>query len=153
MSLQAGNIGGIDTIAVRAFNGSYWGDWRKFTVDIVTQGPVVSAQTASQTWQEGQPVNFTLAANTFTDPQNEALTYKASSFQRGGIAVLAAVRRRDPDFYRHGSEQCRGLEHPGVGDQYQRAHRLGNVRGPDTGAGAADGDQSDCDAMLRGLAK
>jgi hypothetical protein len=76
--LQPGTSGGIDTVAVRAFNGSYWGDWRKFAVDIVTQGPVVSAQTASQTWQEGQPVNFTLAANTFTDPQNEALTYKVS---------------------------------------------------------------------------
>lgn len=76
--LQAGNTGGIDTIDVRAFNGSYWGDWRKFTVNIVTQGPVVSAQTASQAWQEGEPVNFTLAANTFTDPQNETLRYKAS---------------------------------------------------------------------------
>ena len=78
VSLQAGTSGGIDTVAVRAFNGSYWGDWRKFTVDIVTQGPVVSAQTASQTWQEGPPVNFTLAANAFTDPQNEALRYKTS---------------------------------------------------------------------------
>jgi putative Ig domain-containing protein len=78
VGLQAGNTGGIDIINVRAFNGSYWGDWRKFTVNIVAQRPVVSAQTANQTWQEREPVNFLLAANTFTDPQNDALSYKAS---------------------------------------------------------------------------
>ena len=63
---------------MRAFNGSYWGDWRKFTVNLVVQGPVVSAHTPTQTWQEGQPVNFALAANTFTDPQGEALRYSAN---------------------------------------------------------------------------
>jgi hypothetical protein len=78
LSLQAGNSAGVDTISVRAFNGSYWGDWRKFTVNIVAQGPVVSAQTPTQSWQEGQPVDFALAANTFTDPQGEALRYSAN---------------------------------------------------------------------------
>ena len=72
------NSAGTDTIAVRAFNGSYWGDWRKFTVNLVAQGPVVSAQTPTQTWQEGQAVNFALAANTFTDPQGQTLTYRAN---------------------------------------------------------------------------
>jgi Putative Ig domain len=78
LSLQAGNSAGVDTISVRAFNGSYWGDWRKFTVNIVAQGPVVSAHTSTQSWQEGQPVDFALAANTFTDPQGEALRYSAN---------------------------------------------------------------------------
>lgn len=40
--------------------------------------PVVSAQTATQTWKLGQAVNFTLASNTFTDPQGSKLTYSAS---------------------------------------------------------------------------
>jgi hypothetical protein len=78
LSLQAGGLAGTDTVAVRAFNGSYWGDWRKFTVNLVAQGPVVSAQTPTQTWQEGQSVNFALAANTFTDPQGQTLTYRAN---------------------------------------------------------------------------
>jgi len=47
--------------------------------------PVVSAQTATQTWKFGQAVNFTLAANTFTDPQKETLTYAAS--QASGAAL------------------------------------------------------------------
>jgi hypothetical protein len=78
LRLQAGNSAGTDTIAVRAFNGSYWGDWRKFTVNLVAQGPVVSAATPTQTWQEGEAVNFTLASNTFTDPQGQTLTYRAN---------------------------------------------------------------------------
>ena len=78
LSLQAGDSAGTDTIAVRAFNGSYWGDWRKFTVNLVAQGPVVSAQTPTQTWQEGQAVKFALASNTFTDPQGQTLTYRAN---------------------------------------------------------------------------
>ena len=40
--------------------------------------PTVTAQTASQTWKLGQAVNFTLASNTFTDPQAESLTYSAT---------------------------------------------------------------------------
>ena len=39
--------------------------------------PIVTAQTATQTWTIGQTVNFTLASNTFTDPQGENLTYSA----------------------------------------------------------------------------
>ena len=37
--------------------------------------PIVTAPTATQTWTVGKAVNFTLAANTFTDPQGENLTY------------------------------------------------------------------------------
>lgn len=44
----------------------------------ITAPPVLSAQTATQTWKLGQTVNFTLAANTFTDPQGEKLTYSAT---------------------------------------------------------------------------
>ena len=47
--------------------------------------PVVSAQTATQTWKLGQAVNFALASNTFTDPQGQTLTYTAT--QANGAAL------------------------------------------------------------------
>jgi hypothetical protein len=47
--------------------------------------PTVTAQTATQTWKVGQAVNFTLASNTFTDPQNETLIYTAT--QANGAAL------------------------------------------------------------------
>jgi hypothetical protein len=47
--------------------------------------PTVTAQTATQTWKVGQAVNFTLASNTFTDPQDETLTYAAT--QANGAAL------------------------------------------------------------------
>jgi hypothetical protein len=47
--------------------------------------PTVTAQTATQTWKVGQAVNFTLASNTFTDPQDETLTYTAT--QANGAAL------------------------------------------------------------------
>jgi VCBS repeat-containing protein len=40
--------------------------------------PTVTAQTAAQTWTVGETVNLPLASNTFTDPQHESLTYKAT---------------------------------------------------------------------------
>jgi hypothetical protein len=56
-------------------------DGDTITVDNVgnkTAAPVLTAQTAAQTWKLGQAVNFTLASNTFTDPQGSALTYRAT---------------------------------------------------------------------------
>ena len=40
--------------------------------------PSVTDQTANQTWTEGQALSFQLPSNTFTDPQNETLTYSAT---------------------------------------------------------------------------
>ena len=40
--------------------------------------PTVTDRTATQTWKEGQTIALTLPANTFTDPQAEALTYTAT---------------------------------------------------------------------------
>ena len=40
--------------------------------------PVLTAQTANQTWKVGQAASFTLASNTFTDPQGGTLTYSAT---------------------------------------------------------------------------
>ena len=47
--------------------------------------PVLTAQTATQTWAIGQSVSFALAANTFTDPQSEALTYSATLAGGGAL--------------------------------------------------------------------
>ncbi|MCW2284326.1 hypothetical protein M2323_002125 [Rhodoblastus acidophilus] len=47
--------------------------------------PKLSAQTANQTVTGGKAVSFALAANTFTDPQGEALTYSAT--QSNGSAL------------------------------------------------------------------
>jgi hypothetical protein len=40
--------------------------------------PTVTAQTPNQTWTQGEAVDLTLAANTFTDPQQEALIYSGT---------------------------------------------------------------------------
>jgi len=56
-----------------------------FSVLTPAAPPVVSAQTATQTWKFGQAVNFALASNTFADPQKETLTYAAS--QASGAAL------------------------------------------------------------------
>ena len=47
--------------------------------------PTLTAQTGTQTWKLGQAVNFTLASNTFTDPQAESMTYSAT--QSNGAAL------------------------------------------------------------------
>nr|WP_294512575.1 putative Ig domain-containing protein [uncultured Rhodopila sp.] len=79
VSLLAGSGSFIDTLEVRAFNGSYWGDWTALSVSVVSpQPPVLNAQTAAQTWVAGRSINLALAPNTFTDPLNLAMTYKAT---------------------------------------------------------------------------
>ena len=49
-----------------------------FSVATPAAAPVVAAQTSAQTWGLGSVVNFALPGNTFSDPQQEALTYTAS---------------------------------------------------------------------------
>ena len=38
----------------------------------------MTAQTQNQTWTKGQTLNFKLAANNFTDPQQQTMTYTAT---------------------------------------------------------------------------
>ena len=87
--LLAGTVGGSDTIEVRAYNGSYWGDWQSLTATVTgtaaANPPTVTDQTAAQTWTQGQTVSLTLPANTFTDPQGQTLSYAAS--QSNGQAL------------------------------------------------------------------
>jgi hypothetical protein len=80
--LQGGSAAGTDTIEVRAYNGSYWGDWDSASVgvsqSVAASPPALAQQTAAQTWTQGETVHFTLAAGTFTDPNGESLTYSAT---------------------------------------------------------------------------
>lgn len=84
VSLLAGATATTDTLEVRAFNGSYWGDWQSLAVAIggtaskPPAAPVLTTQTPNPTWTEGQPISLALAANTFTDPQGQPLSYTAS---------------------------------------------------------------------------
>jgi len=56
-----------------------------FSIATPASAPTVTAPTAAQKWTEGQAVSLTLAANTFTDPQGEKLTYAAT--QANGTAL------------------------------------------------------------------
>jgi hypothetical protein len=89
VSLAAGSATGTDTLEVRAYNGSYWGDWTSVSVAVSTtvtaSPPVVAQQTTSQTWTQGEHVQFTLASGTFSDPNGETLTYSAT--QSNGSAL------------------------------------------------------------------
>ncbi len=80
VAVLAGTTAGADTIELRAYNGSYWGDWQSLAVTVTAPlaAPTITGQTANQIWTQGQKVSLALPASTFTDPQAQALTYKAS---------------------------------------------------------------------------
>ena len=81
VSLLAGTTLTTDTLEVRAYNGSYWGDWTALAVSVVGQTaspPVLVTQTAGQTWLGGKTVSLALPTGTFTDPQGQKLTYSAT---------------------------------------------------------------------------
>lgn len=75
--LLAGSVATTDTLEVRAYNGSYWGDWTSLTVSVAglpASPPVLTSQTPTQTWTGGKAISLAVA---FADPQGEALTYSA----------------------------------------------------------------------------
>jgi hypothetical protein len=80
LSLLAGSTPTIDMLDVRAYNGSYWGDWTSLAVAITPppSPPVLASQTAAQTWLGVRNVALTLPGNTFRDPQGQNLTYSAT---------------------------------------------------------------------------
>jgi hypothetical protein len=78
--LLAGAVVTTDTLEVRAFNGTYWGDWDALNVAVTNAAlapPVLQTQTPAQAWTEGAAISLALPASTFKDPQSEALTYSA----------------------------------------------------------------------------
>ncbi len=93
LSLRTGTVSTVDTLDVRAFNGLYWGDWQTLAVNVIggsttpppAQAPVVAVATAKQTWLAGQSISLALPANTFHDPQNQALNYSANLSSGGTL--------------------------------------------------------------------
>jgi hypothetical protein len=73
------------TLKVTATDTSGLSASETFAVAVPAAGPTVTDQTANQTWTQGQKVSFALPSNTFTDPQGQALTYRAS--QSNGAAL------------------------------------------------------------------
>ena len=49
-----------------------------FTVTVPAAAPVLTDKTAAQSWAEGSTVSLALPQDAFTDPQGQALTYKAT---------------------------------------------------------------------------
>jgi hypothetical protein len=81
VDLLAGSTATTDTVEVRAYNGSYWGDWEALNVSIAPMAPsapLLKQQTAAQTWKAGASISLALPAGTFQDPQSETLTCSAS---------------------------------------------------------------------------
>lgn len=112
IALQAGGVVTTDTLEVRAFNGTYWGDWEDMAVAVggtttsptptpaptptptptptpapASSAPVLAHATPNQAWQDGQKVSLTLPANTFSDPHGQKLTYTA--FQLNGASAAS----------------------------------------------------------------
>lgn len=79
VSLLAGSVATTDTLDVRAYNGTYWGDWQTLTIAIAAPAPVLAPpvlgqHTPNETWTDGNAISLAVA---FTDPQNEVLSYSA----------------------------------------------------------------------------
>ena len=78
------------SISVTATDTSGLSGTETFSVSTPASAPTVTAQTAAQSWGTNQAINFTLASNTFTDPQKETLSYSAT--QANGSALPAWLK-------------------------------------------------------------
>jgi hypothetical protein len=76
-------------VAVTATDQSGLSAKETFQATVQALAPTVANQTAALTWTAGKPVSATLASNTFTDPQNEALTLVAT--QANGAALPSGL--------------------------------------------------------------
>ena len=98
VSLVAGATVTTDTIDVRAFNGSFWGDWQTLTVTVTSTAPaaptqpavtpsILVHQTPNQTWKAGQLLSFTLPSNTFSETGGQITGTKA--YQTAGASAVS----------------------------------------------------------------
>jgi hypothetical protein len=90
VTLDAGSTATTDTLEVRAYNGSYWGDWQALTVSVTTAAtktapPVVAIATANQTETANRAFTIALPSGSFLDPQGQALTYSATLSGGGAL--------------------------------------------------------------------
>jgi hypothetical protein len=85
------------TVSVKVTATDAYGLGVSETFSITTTAPkvpVLTCQTANQTWTVGQAVSFSLAANTFTDTQ--AMTYSAYQLLYAGDQAATSWLRFDP---------------------------------------------------------
>jgi trimeric autotransporter adhesin len=73
------------SITITATDTSGLSKSETFSVLTPATVPTLTAQTANQSWNTSQAVSLALPAGTFTDPQNETLTYTAT--QASGAAL------------------------------------------------------------------
>lgn len=73
---------GVNTIRITATQTSGLTVSETFRATVVATAPV-AAQTTPQTWTAHQPITFALAANTFVDPQGEAMSYTVTGLPTG----------------------------------------------------------------------
>jgi len=101
LSLLAGASAVTDTLEIRAFNGTYWGDWQTLVVNVVVptpEPPVLGTKTANQALHQGEKVNLLLPATLFKDPQGQALTYAASGANGTSLPSWLAFNAATRDF-------------------------------------------------------
>ena len=91
-----------------------------FSVSTPASAPIVASQTATQTWNLGQNVDFTLAASTFADPQGEALTYTATLANGAPLPSWLTFNAANQTFSGTVPNSAAGLEHRCSGDRQQR---------------------------------
>jgi len=89
VSLQTnGNIG-TDMVEVRAYNGTYWGDWQSMKVFVGgttnVYAPILVTKTPNQNLIPNQCFSVVVLAATFKDPMGQKMTYKAT--QTNGAAL------------------------------------------------------------------
>jgi len=85
VSLLAG-AAATDTLKVRAFNGSFWGDWQSLPVTIAAPTILVTP-TGSQVWTDGSSENFLVSPATFTDALKLPMHFAA--FEVAGPSVAS----------------------------------------------------------------
>jgi hypothetical protein len=109
ISLVGGTSGGSDTLEVRGFNGSYWGDWQTLSVTdlpAVTAAQAISSATAGQAVADsaqnvlasldglaGLAAKGDLASITLTDSGIPALTVTASQLaaDHGALSIIQSA--------------------------------------------------------------
>jgi hypothetical protein len=72
-------------IVVTATDTSGLAGSETIAVTVAAAAPVVATKLPAQSWAEGSTVSFALPAGNITDPQGEALTYKASLANGGAL--------------------------------------------------------------------
>ena len=100
----APNTANALTIQVTATDTGGLSTSETFSAVIPSCAPILTAQTASQTWAENAKVSFALPSNTFTDPQGQKLTYTATQSNGWSLPSWLSFNPIDGDLLRHDAE-------------------------------------------------